>query len=82
MLETNLVKLRKWRASGGTVVKNLSYKGRDTEDARFCLCQEDPPEEEMATRSIFLLPGRTLWTEEPGKGQQFTCSLKELILDE
>ena len=44
------------------MVKNLPVK---QEMWVRSLCQEDPPEKEMATHSSILV-GRIPWTEEPG----------------
>jgi len=56
---------------GGSVVKNLPAR-RHRRCKVLSLGQEDPLEEEMATRSS-ILAWQNPWTEEPGR-PQFTWS--------
>ena len=50
---------------GGSVVKNLPAMQEMQEMQVRFLVQEDPLEEEMATRSS-ILAGKVPWTEQPG----------------
>ena len=48
------------------MAKNLPDNAGDTQDSVQSLGQEDPLEEEMATRSS-ILAWKIPWTEEPGR---------------
>ena len=52
-------------ALGGSLVKNLPANAGDTGGRVWCLGQEDPLEEEMATYSS-ITAWEISWTEEPG----------------
>ena len=70
----------RWRGfPDGLVVKNLPANAGDTRDLGRSLGQEDPLEEEMATRSS-ILAWRIPWTEEPG-GLQSTGSQSQTRLE-